>query len=458
MAAAAGGLEFRSPSKAVSHVLIAGGGLAGLASASALGRAGFEVDLFEARGFLGGRATSYAVPQSDGTPGEAIDNCQHILLRCCVNLLDFYQHLGVADLIHFHREFFFIEPGGRISRLKAGALPAPLHFSGSFLRLDYLTLGDKLSLARGLMAVRAEYGKRRDLDQITMQQWLEEKRQTPRAIERFWRQVLVSAINEELDRMSALHGFQVLWLGFVARKDSSEMGVPTVPLGELYSSEAWRKLPNVRIHLRAPVDRVVFENGRALGVLVEGELHTADAVISSVPFERVQALAPEAAPDVSMFEHSPITGIHLWFDRPVTDLPHGTLLDRTLQWFFNKDQGRYIQLVVSASRSMVSMSRAAVIELALRELAEFLPAVREAKLEKAHVVKEVRATFSARPGLEELRPLAATRIPNFFLAGDWTRSGWPATMEGAVRSGYLAAEAVCRAASRQDRFLLPDIA
>ena len=162
--------------------------------------------------------------------------------------------------------------------------------------------------------------------------------------------------------------------------------------------------------------------------------------------------------DVSGFEHSPITGIHLWFDRSLTQLPQATLLDRTMQWMFNKGGGRYLQLVVSASRSLVEMNRADVIALALRELAEFFPRAREAKLEKAHVVKEVRATFSPRPGLEALRPASATKFPIFFLAGDWTRSGWPATMEGAVRSGYLAAEAVTRAAGKPREFLRPDVA
>jgi zeta-carotene desaturase len=153
------------------------------------------------------------------------------------------------------------------------------------------------------------------------------------------------------------------------------------------------------------------------------------------------------------FEHSPITGIHLWFDRPVLDLPHATLLDRTIQWAFNKSEGKYVQVVVSASRSLLEMPRAEVIALAVRELAEFFPRVREARLEKAQVVKEARATFSARPGMEASRPPARTAIPNLFLAGDWTRSGWPATMEGAVRSGYLAAEAVAEAEGRPEKFV-----
>ncbi|MCX6623263.1 MAG: hydroxysqualene dehydroxylase HpnE [Acidobacteria bacterium] len=430
-------------------VIIAGGGLAGLAAAAALGGAGYSVTLLESRAFLGGRATSYPVTGPGGGL-ETIDNCQHILLRCCTSLLDFYARLGAAERIRFHREFFFIEPGGRVSVLKSGLLPAPLHFTGAFARLRFLGLADKIAIGRALLAIGGERKRRNDLDSITMLDWLKEKRQTPAAIERFWRQILVSAINEELDRMAASHGLQVFWLGFLAGPNSYEMGVPAVPLGELYSAEAWRSLPNVRIETRKTVTSIDAEAGE---VEAGGERYRGDFVICALPFERAAGLLPELGIDFSVFEHSPITGIHLWFDRPVTQLPHGTLLDRTVQWFFNKGEGRYLQLVVSASRQLTSMGRGEVIELALRELAEFLPEVRAAKLEKAHVVKEMRATFSARPGLGLLRPLAPTGYPKLFLAGDWTRSGWPATMEGAVRSGYLAAEAVTFAAGRFRTFV-----
>ncbi len=431
------------------RVLIAGGGLAGLSAAAALASAGFEVDLFEARAFLGGRATSYPLPSEEGS--EVIDNCQHVLLACFTNLLNLYERLGVRDHIRFFREFRFVEPGGRISTLRAGRLPAPLHFLGSFAGLRFLSAGDKLALVRGLRALEREHGQRADLDRITMLDWLREKRQTPRAIARFWQQVLVSAINEDLDRMAARYGFQVFWQGFLARPDACQMGLAAVPLGELYAA---RGLAGTAVHLRTPVDCFSVEDGRVAGALAAGEPRAADYYVCALPFERVPAAAPALGLDVSAFEHSPITGIHLWFDRPVMDCPHATLLDRTVQWAFNKGEGRYVQLVVSASRGLVEMGRQEIIELALAELGEFFPGARDACLVKAHVVKEVRATFSARPGLDALRPPARTGIPNLFLAGDWTQTGWPATMEGAVRSGYLAAEAVAEAAGRPQRFLL----
>jgi zeta-carotene desaturase len=377
-----------------------------------------------------------------------IDNCQHILLRCCVNLLDFYRRLGVRDRIRFHREFYFLEPGGRISVLRRGRLPAPLHLAGSFLRLGCLDRHDKAGIAAGLAAIRRERTRRKDLDRISMLDWLLQKRQTPRAIDRFWRQVLVSAVNEDLERLAAIHGFKVFWLGFLARSDSYEMGIPATPLAELYSQEAWERLPAVRIHLRAPVERIGAE-----GFVVAGELRRADYYICALPFERLEALGLPAPP----FEHSPITGVHLWFDRAVTTLPHATLLDRTMQWMFNKGGGRYLQLVVSASRDLTGLSRREIVDIAIGDLRLYFPQVCEATLVKSHVVKEQRATFSAAPGTEALRPPPETAIPNLFLAGDWTDTGWPATMESAVRSGYRAAEAVTRAASKPEQFLLPDI-
>ena len=438
-------------------VIVVGGGLAGLSSAVALGSAGFQVTVFESRNFLGGRAASYPVPGASSEPElaepEVIDNCQHILLRCCTNLLDFYKRLGVASLIRFYGTFYFIEPGGRVSQLHGSPLPPPLHFAPSFMRLPFLSIGDKAAIARGLKALRRESATRGDLERITMLDWLREKRQTPRATQRAWRQILVSAVNEELDVMAARHGFQVILQGFLGVRNGYEMGVPAVSLGELYSSEAWAGMQQVTFEMRSPVERVIFSENRATCVQSSGQIHQADYYISCLPFERVPSIAPELQLPVSDWGHSPITGIHLWFDRPVTDLPHATLLDATIQWFFNKREGRYLQLVVSASRSLLEMDRQEVISLALKELQQFLPRLGQAKLEKAHVVKEVRATFSATPSIETRRPGPMTRFQNFFLAGNGTApSGRQPWKERS--SGFMASEAVAFHAGRPQKFLL----
>jgi len=413
--------------------IVAGGGLAGLAAALALAEAGFRVRLFEARAVLGGRASSFVPP--DG--GDPIDNGQHILLGCCTNLLDFYTRLGVRDLIRFHREFHCVERGGRVSRLHAGWLPAPWQVAGSFLRLPFLGLGDKLAVLRSL----------------SMEDWLAAQRQPPQAIRRFWHPVLIGAVNEELDRMAAAHAFQVVRLAFLGDRRAFELGVPPVPLSRLYE----RPVPGVTFILRSPVERIAIRDGAAQGAVVNGEFEEADHVVLAVPPERVSALAPELKLDVTPFEFVPITSIHLWFDRSVMDLPHAALVESRVHWVFNKAGGRHLLGVVSASRGLVEMSREAVISLGRREVEDYFPAARAARLERAHVIKELRATFSARPGLEAHRPVAETRIRGLYLAGDWTRTGWPATMEGAVRSGYLAAEATTRAAGTPRRFLVPDL-
>ncbi len=436
-------------------VAIAGGGVAGIAAAAALAGAGFRIALVESRPYLGGRASSYPAP---GGRGEIIDNCQHILLKCCVNLLDLYRRLGVDSQIEFHREFHYLEPGGRRSAFRAGLLPAPAHFAGSFAALRFLSAREKLEAARALLALLRERGRRADLDSITMRQWLEEKRQSPRVISRFWAPVLVSAVNEEVNRMAASHGFLVFHLAFLAAKDAYEMGVPRLPLGEMHSAARLASHTGVEVLLRRKVTGVRLEGRRVRALETELGPVEADAFISALPFEPLRGLLPDLLDDWSAFEHSPIAGIHLWFDRPVTDLPHAVLLDSPFQWFFNKREGRYLQLVVSASRFLEAWPRREVAARAVEDLGRYLPEARRARLERFHVVKEVRATFSAHPGLAARRPHPETRFENLFLAGDWTQTGWPSTMEGAARSGYRAAEAVCRFLGGPRTFLLPDIA
>ena len=394
-----------------------------MSAAAALGGSGFDVDLYEAR-------SSWAValrPSPWRPPRKIPWSSTTASTSCCgAATISLISTLAWESPIVCSSRASFTLSNQVAARpcLRRGVLPPPFHFTGAFLGLKFLSLADKLAIARGMLAIQSEHATRTDLDQITMLDWLHEKRQTPGAIERYWRQVLVSAVNEELDRMAAAHGFQIFWLGFLAAADAYEMGVPTIPLGDLYADTAWRQFERVAIHLRTPVESV---DASGCLKLASGATDRADFTIICLPPDRLNAVAPTLNVDTSWVEYSPITGIHLWFDRPVTDLPHATLLDRTLQWMFNKSEGRYLQLVVSASRSLTNMPKADVIALAVRELAEFFPAVKDAKLERAHVIKELRATFSAGPGLEKLRPVAATSTKNIFLAGDWTRSGSPAT-------------------------------
>ena len=436
-------------------VLVVGGGLAGLSAACALADEGYRVTLLERRPYVGGRASSYEHP---GT-GEVIDNCQHVLIGRCTNLIDLYRRLGVENAIRWYRQFTFVEPGGRQSVLGSSGLPAPLHSTPSFLGARAFTWEDKEAIARGLLQFL--WGLPPDSDE-SFAQWMKRHGQTHGAIERFWKPVLVSALNEDPERISVHYAAKVFRESFLSSARAGEMGIPSIPLSELYGHALnYIRARGGDVRLRTSVEAMEPVAGGGWAARSGEESFAADAAVLALPFEGLAKLLPEmpVADGVEAlktklegFEHSPITGIHLWFDRPVTNLEHAVLLDSPVQWLFNKSLlqpeyrvsgEHYVELVVSASRALVPMQRQEIVDLATAELARFFPVVREAQLVKAAVVKEVRATYSVRPGLDACRPAAdESPWPGIALAGDWTATGWPATMEGAVRSGYRAAEAV----------------
>jgi zeta-carotene desaturase len=447
-------------SSAKKTVAIVGGGLAGLAAGCALADSGFKVTLFERRPYVGGRASSYEHP---GT-GEVVDNCQHVLLGCCTNLISFYKRLGVSDKIRWFRELTFIEPGGRESRFApSGFLPAPLHNLPAFLRARMLSVRDKAAIAGAMLALSRGLP---DSEEDFLS-WLRRHGQTERAIERFWKTVLVSALNEDLGRISSRYAAQVFRESFMNSAEGGLMGVPSIPLSQLYSAAVdYIRERGGDVLLRVAVQSI---QARETSVTVGSATGTDqfDSVVLAAPFQTVAGLLPndEVAGRLKQrlekFVPSSITGIHLWFDREITPLAHAVLLDRTIQWMFHKSKfqhqregsGSYVELVVSASKALVQKSREEVLALALRELAEFFPAVSQARVLKSAVIKEVYATYSIVPGLDEFRPNTRTEWPRVFLAGDLAATGWPATMEGAVRSGYLAAEALSG-----QKFLVPDLA
>lgn len=448
-------------------VAVIGGGLAGISAGSALASAGYHVELFERRPYLGGRASSYELP---GT-GEVIDNCQHVLLGCCTNLIDLYRRLGVADRIRWYNEITFLLPDGRTSVLRPSVLPAPLHSGPSFLASALLGLKDKLAISRALLAVMfalpADNGE-------SFHSWLLRHGQSKQAIDRFWAPVLISALNDELDQVSVRYAALVFRDSFLKSAEAGRMGLPAVPLSQLYGeAAAYIEARGGHVHLRASVDSLQADD-ESVNVCVGGDDICADYAILATPFNSLTKLlpdAPELRPlreQAGRFGSSPITGIHLWFDREITSLEHAVLLERTIQWMFQKSKilnarresgetGSYLELVVSSSKTLVDKSRNEIIDLAMRELAEFFPAVREAKLPKATVIKEVHATFSPTPGSDAYRPSHVSPWPRMFLAGDWTATGWPSTMEGAVRSGYGAAEALSAFAGHRVRALVPDL-
>jgi zeta-carotene desaturase len=416
--------------------------------------------------------------------GEHVDNCQHVTLGCCTNLADFYNRIGSADKIKFFDRLFFLDPQSRRGEMQAGILPAPFHMTGSIAEFAPLSLRDKLSIARAMLDILRSKGKPRDLAVpagISMLEWLSRRGQTQRAIDRFWRVVLVSALDEELDRTDARFGVDVFWKAFLSNRTGYRMGVPAVPLANLYDGcKLEIEKRGGEVTLRAPVRGLKIESGEISGVRFdEAKEETADAYVFAVPHTALAELLPESVKqsdpslaNLGKINVSPITGVHFWFDRQVMKEPFVTLLDTTTQWIFNKtglygdsnEAGKtaageqYLQLVISASYDLLQKSRQEIIDLCLQEVRHALPAAREAQLLKATVIKEAAATFSPEPGVDRWRPGQETSVRGLFLAGDWTATGWPATMEGAVRSGYLAAEAVLRVHGTPKKFLQPDLA
>jgi len=453
------------------HVAIVGGGLAGLAAAVALAD-DCRVELFESRRSLGGRAGSFRDP----TTGQSIDHCQHVSMRCCTNLADFSRRVGIDGLFRRVDTLHFIGPDGQRSDLFAGFLPAPMHLARAFCGLRFLSLRDRLGVARAMWRLM----RLRETDEETsptIGAWLRAQRQSARAIELFWNVVLVSALAEELDRASLSAARKVIVDGFLTNREAYVVEVPRVPLGELYGDALlrWFADRGVTVHFNSAARQVSHPDGRPQLLLDDGREIRPDHLIVSMPWHKLRdvvdgELAARWAwlDEIDTVAASPITGVHLWFDRPTMPLDHAVLVGRLSQWVFHRESSsltanevrapaHYYQVVISASRNLAGRNRDDVIAEVCCELAAIWPAAAQARLLHARMVTEHAAVFSTRPGLEQIRPAQQTVTHGIHVAGDWTRTGWPATMEGAVRSGYLAAEGVLRCLGRPRRVLAGDL-
>ena len=451
------------------RVVIVGGGLAGLAAAAALGTRGCRVTLLESRPRWGGRASSF----TDQATGETIDNCQHVAMGCCTNFFAFCRQVGIDGFFRREQQLYFFDPEGRCSRFHAVGLPVPLHLAPALMRLSYLTLREKMQLSFGLRALARSSAKEGESENFA--HWLARHGQSPRLCERFWHVVLVSALSETLDRIHVAAARKVFVDGFLRNHHGWEVWIPTASLDELYGGRlaGWMQEQGIDARLQAGVKNVLIIDGHVAGVeLRSGERIDADAIILAVPPDRVSGLLPESIRDDSFWqtpaklESAPISSVHLWFDRPITELPHATFVGRLSHWLFNRSSIRdaetaetsaYYQVVISASRGLEGRTQDDIIREVMEDLAIAWPAARDAKLQHGRLVTEHKAVISMLPGVEELRPSQVTPIANLFLAGDWTRTGWPGTMEGAVRSGWLAAEAVLRHLQRPEPILQPDL-
>jgi squalene-associated FAD-dependent desaturase len=444
-------------------VVVVGGGIAGLAAATRLVDGGHEVTLFERRATLGGRAFSVV----DETTGDVIDNGQHLFMGCYRALRAFLERIGSAAKLRFQRDFqvSFLDDG-TLTRLKAvpvpGRLSGGLHLAGGLLGFSSLTWADRLALvkvAAGVARPSALFPAASDFE--TVERWLDRVGQSRAARRGFWHPLALAALNDDPRTASAKMLEAVLREGFFGTREGSRLGMASVGLSELYAEDAARYVEarGGRVVTAAQVENVRIEGRIARGVVLrDGTRCDADAVIAAVPPGAIGALLPrELAEGESYFagigrlESSPIVSAHVWLDRVVTDEELIALVDRPVHWVFNRNRlvmaprperahKQCLALVVSCARELIDASAREIIELSVAELRRALPGAAKANVVHARVAKEREATIAHTAGTERLRPGARSPVDGLFLAGDYVRTGLPATLESAVRSADEAAE------------------
>lgn len=436
-------------------VIIVGGGLAGLAAASELCDRGFKVTLLEKRGFLGGRAFSF----TDKTTGFEVDNGQHVFMRCCTRYIAFLKKLGVFQKTYLQdrMKVEIIDGTKGSSGLSSAPLPTPFHLLPSFVTYKHLSQREKvLVLVASLQIMAMGKQGRKELDGQTFYDWLKEHRQSERAIENFWNIIVLPSLNDDVRRVSANQALMVFQEGFFKDSRSADIGYSRVGLTSLIEDEAKRYITDRggELVLKKEVDSLTLRDGRIESVaLTGGDTLTAGFYVSAVPFQVFSSILPSELRDDPFFERpsrlesSPIVNVHVWYDRPVAPFEFAAFLNSKVQWAFNKSkmlnrkdwEGQYICLSQSGARDLIDIPKEDIQRMFLEELAGLLPRASGAKAVHVSVVKEPMATFSPAPGALSHRLPAVTPIGNLFLAGEWTDTDWPSTLEGAVRSGETAA-------------------
>ncbi len=437
-------------------VVVVGGGLAGIAAAVRLIDGGRQVVLVESRKKLGGRATSFVDPRT----GEVLDNCQHVLMGSCTNLIDLYERLGVLSNIEWHRRIWWANPPHSPDVICPGRLPAPAHFTMSFLRARFLARSDKRSIARAMWRlIRIGRAGREAWRGRSFESFLDETQQTVGARELFWDPIVTSACNISCARVDAFHAMYVFQGGFLQDTWSPVMGLSTLPLWSLYdSAQSILEQGGGALRMGVSALALAFDGRRITGVVTDEGVIESSAVVVALPPDRLAKLcsrvvrtADTRLARLEEFEFSPILGAHLFFSQPVLTTPHLVLPGRATHWLFDKGrdtQGRFhVHAVVSSADDWMQLDESEITSRIMRDIHWALPSTAGMAPQAVRAVKEKRATFACTPAIDALRPRACADgvrggINNLFIAGDWCATDWPATMEGAVRSGYLAAQGV----------------
>lgn len=450
------------------QIVVVGGGLAGIATSLKLAKDGYQVRLLEAKRRLGGRAGSFTMPGEAGP--EEIDYCQHVAMGCCHNLKTLIGWLGLENAWEVHRELHFYGAQGAYRRLRALPwLPAPFHLAAWLLKWPDLSLTDRFSIAQLLLKL-ARLENRASWDDVSAQTWLLEQGQSTRAIANFWSTIVVSALGEETERVSLQAVVKVLQDGFLRERDAFHVLVPRLPLAHMFHETALKTLQAAGVatclsnsvhKLSAGTDRQTIGVHTTRPGKDSVEKRNAAAVVLALPWYRIPNLELTDFPSLETLTNqarelksSPITGIHIWWDRRWLTQPHAALVGRLCQWVFPKYDGDieareefYTQIVISASRSLSGFSPSQVAQRVQDDLAEVFPEVRAARLLRIKVVTDPHSVFSVAPGVNKLRP-QSHQVGPIYCAGDWTQTGWPATMEGAVLSGFQAAQSIAERVPR----------
>jgi zeta-carotene desaturase len=445
-------------------VIVIGAGVAGFRAAVQLAARGARVTVLEARAVLGGRASAFSDPQT----GERVDNGQHVMLGCYTETFSFLRQIGTEDRVRLqpNLEVDFVDRKGERSRLRLPALPPPINLAAGLLDWGALDWRDRLSALRlaGPIRVAQEQARAKSSERKatriaaspgeTVEEWLINNGQTARIREMLWEPLALAALNQSVREAAAPPFAAVLAQMFGSGPRDAALGLPICPLDELYAEPSRRFLDSrggtVRIGCPA---RIQLEHGRIAHVDARGERLMAGAVVAAVPWYAVGELfsgdtAPvdalrKAATDT---RPSPIASVNLWLDRRVLQTPFLGLPGRSMQWVFDKQQlfeagSSHVTLVSSGADAVMAIENEELIALALQELRDALPEARSARVLRASVVRERRATYSLAPG-QPARPDTMTAVKGLVLAGDWVDTGLPATIEGAAISGRRAAEAI----------------
>ncbi len=429
------------------HVVVAGGGLAGLSAAIACVDGGARVTLLESKRRLGGATYSFE------RGGLMVDNGQHVFLRCCEAYQWFLDRLGVADKVTLQSrlEIPVVGPTGQTAWLRSSRLPAPFHLGPSLARFSFLNIVERFRAAVAARKLAAIDVSDPELDRHTFHDWLRRQGQSEHSIDSFWNLIILPTLNVPSSRASLTLAAMVFQTGLLEDRRAGDIGYSTVPLSELHADPAEdllrkrgaRVLKGVRV-------RSIDASSGGFEVSVDGgDAFSADAVVVAVPHDSAAQLVPrEAVGDPSQFRRlgtSPIVNLHVIYDRKVMDWPHAAGINGPVQWVFDRtaiagcERGQYLAISLSGADEYVGETNSALERKFLDALGAMFPKARAASIESFFTTREYAATFLQSPGTAALRPGPATRTPGLFLAGAWTDTGWPATMEGAVRSGLAAA-------------------